>query len=84
MVEQSVGCGFWWLSETCEHNTTGSLHDILTMGWGGTQKKPGTLLAFLDVDCILQCYSEGGGASAMSVDTGQALPGDHLGKKVGD
>ena len=35
-MEQSVGCGFWWLSETCEHNTTGSLHDILTMGWGGT------------------------------------------------
>lgn len=33
MVGQSVGCDFWWLSETCEHNTTVSLHDILTMGW---------------------------------------------------
>ena len=80
-MEQSVSCGFWWLSETCEHNTTGSVHGILTTGSGGTQKKLGRLPAFPDMDCILQCYSECGGVSAMSVDTGQALPGDHLGKK---
>ena len=58
---------------------------MLFLQWGGrrgTQKKLGRLLAFPDMDCILQCYSECGGASAMSVDTGQALPGDHLGKKV--
>lgn len=82
MMEQSVGCGFWWLSETCEHNTTGSVHGILTVGSGGTQKKLGRLLAFPDMDCILQCYGECDGASATSVDTGQALPGDHLGKKA--